>query len=193
MPASMVCQSTPTPTPMSRRSGRRAGLHPDFGAGSTIGIPFITIDGGVPPVDIAFDIADESDPGPYPIPPAAPIEEGPCSDGDRHVLVVDAGACTLYELFDAHPQADGSWTAGSGAMFDLHSNSAAPLRLHLGRCGRLADRAGAGSFRRGRRRGDRHALRFTSPRTQDAFVWPARHAASEATIRICRRSGSASD
>ena len=52
---------------------------------------------------------DESDPGPYPIPPNAPIEGGPGSDGDRHVLVIDDTNCILYELFDAHP----ARTAGS--------------------------------------------------------------------------------
>ena len=60
-------------------------------------------------VPVTFDYADESDPGPYPIPDGAPIEGGPDSDGDRHVLVVDRDHCMLYELYDAFPQADGSW------------------------------------------------------------------------------------
>ena len=43
-----------------------------------------------PKVPVAFnDYADESDPGPYPIPPNAPIEGGPKGTGDRHVLVLD--------------------------------------------------------------------------------------------------------
>src|SRR2546422_4310494 len=33
---------------------------------------------------------------------------------------------SLYELFDAHQQADGSWTAGSGAVFPLTSNALRP-------------------------------------------------------------------
>ena len=77
-------------------------LHPDFGAfvdpstGEPIGIPFITVPGTQPLVPITFtDFGDESDPGPYPIPPNAPIEGGPTSTGDRHVLVIDVGHCLL--------------------------------------------------------------------------------------------------
>jgi hypothetical protein len=40
-------------------------------------------------VPVKFLVADESDPGPYPIPPNAPIEGGPKSKGDRHVIVLD--------------------------------------------------------------------------------------------------------
>jgi hypothetical protein len=157
--------------------GASAGLHPDFGSGG-IGIPFIAVDGGVAPVAVTFDFADESDPGPYPVPPDAPIEGGPCDSGDRHVLVVDAGACKLYELFDAAPRVDGSWAAGSGAIFDLDANTlrtsgwtsadAAGLPILPGLV--RFDEAAAGAIE--------HALRFTAPRTRDAFVWPARHAAS---------------
>ena len=51
-----------------------------------------------------FRVVGESDPGPYPIPPNAPIEGGAGSSGDRHVLVVDKGTCRLYELFSAYPE-----------------------------------------------------------------------------------------
>src|SRR5205085_9072246 len=70
--------------------------------------------------------AVESDPGPYPIPANAPIEGGPNSTGDRHVLIVDKDNCTLYEIFSAFPQTNGSWTAGSGAIFNLNSNNLRP-------------------------------------------------------------------
>jgi len=49
------------------------------------------------------------------------IEGGPSSDGDRHVLVIDQDRCKLYELFSAYLQTDGTWHAGSGAIFDLNS------------------------------------------------------------------------
>jgi hypothetical protein len=157
--------------------GASAGLHPDFGSGQ-IGIPFIATDGGVTPVAIAFDFDDESDPGPYPVPPDAPIEEGPCSDGDRHVLVVDAGTCTLYELFGARPKADGSWTAGSGAVFDLGSNALRPNGWTSADAAGLPILPGLVRFEEVAAGEIAHALRFTAPRTRDAFVWPARHAAS---------------
>ena len=60
---------------------------------------------------ITFATAEESDPGPHPIPPDAPIEGGSCATGDRHVIVVREETCLLFELYDAVPQPDGSWQA----------------------------------------------------------------------------------
>src|SRR5205085_10161789 len=78
--------------------GTTAKLHPDWGnvLADNYGIPFVTVSGTQPMVPITFDpdgYADESDPGPYPIPPTAPIEGGPSSDGDRHVIVVETTNC----------------------------------------------------------------------------------------------------
>lgn len=63
--------------------GANAHLHPDFGSGdwppgsgSPIGIPYVDVPGTQPKVTVTFDYADESDPGPYPIPPDPPIEGG---------------------------------------------------------------------------------------------------------------------
>jgi len=90
-------------------------LHADFGTvwdGAPNGIPYVVVHSAQTTVPVSFDYADESDPGPYPIPPNAPIEGGASSDGDRHVLVVDVDAWELYELFDAHPINGGaSWHA----------------------------------------------------------------------------------
>lgn len=95
-------------------------LHPDFGTtydGAPNGIPYVFVHSGQAKVPVTFDYADESDPGPYPVPPDAPIEGGPSSTGDRHVLVVDVDAWKLYELFDAQPINGGAtWHAGSGAV-----------------------------------------------------------------------------
>ena len=59
----------------------------------------------------------KADPGPYPIPANAPIEQGPApsSTGDRHILMVDRDNWILYELYAAYPPGTG-WTAGSGAI-----------------------------------------------------------------------------
>ncbi|MEO8136539.1 MAG: hypothetical protein ABI831_21505, partial [Betaproteobacteria bacterium] len=105
--------------------GAAVQLHPDFGTvynGAPNGIPYITVPGTQPLVPITFTYAGDSDPGPYPIPPNAPIEGGPNASGDRHILIVDRDHCTLYEIYDARPQPDGSWLAGSGAKWDLRSN-----------------------------------------------------------------------
>lgn len=161
-------------------------LHPDFGTtydGAPNGIPYVVVHAGQPKVPVTFDYDDESDPGPYPIPPSAPIEGGSGSNGDRHVLVVDVNAWKLYELFDAHPQnAGASWHAGSGAVFDLSSNALRPAGWTS------ADAAGLPIFP-GLVRYDEaveagaieHALRFTCPRTRKAYISPARHYASNDT------------
>ncbi len=161
------------------------GLHPDFGAGlyegAPMGIPYLTVSGSQAKVNVSFEYADESDVGPYPIPKNAPIEGGANSSGDRHVLIVDKDNCKLYELFSAYPNPDGSWRAGSGAMFDLKSNVLRPNGWTS------ADAAGLpilpGLVRYDEVAGGeiRHAIRFTAPQTRKAYVWPARHAASSLT------------
>ncbi|MCC7535968.1 MAG: hypothetical protein IT379_07135, partial [Deltaproteobacteria bacterium] len=72
--------------------GRDTGMHPDFGTvweGAPIGIPYVLVSGDQPRVEVSFEYADESDPGPYPIPDDPPIEGGPDGDGDRHILMID--------------------------------------------------------------------------------------------------------
>jgi hypothetical protein len=163
-------------------------VHPDFGSGTwdggPIGIPFTTVASGQPRVPVRFGYDDESDPGPYPIPPGAPIEGGPSSDGDRHVVVVDRDACVLYELYDAHPRPDGSWDAGSGAVFDLRSNGLRPDTWTS------ADAAGLpilpGLVRYDEVAGGHidHAIRVTAQATQAAHLWPATHDAGSANADL---------
>ena len=78
-----------------------------------------------PLVDVAFQYADESDPGPYPFGADTPIEGGAQSTGDRHAIMVNPTTCTLYELYDAQYSPSGS-TAGSGAIWNLNSNALRP-------------------------------------------------------------------
>lgn len=153
-------------------------LHPDFGSNPSYGIPYTTVTGSQPKLNVIFDYADESDPGPYPIPPNPPIEAG----GDRHILIIDTDNCQLYELYAAEYNAtQDQWYAGSGAIFDLNSNAlrpdgwtsadAAGLPIYpgLARC----DEANSGTIN--------HALRFTVNRTQRAYIYPATHFASNLT------------
>lgn len=161
--------------------GTGRGIHPDFGAGiydgGPIGIPFVVVPASQPGVPVAFEYADESDAGPYPIPANPPIEGAPGGDGDRHVLVVQEGSCTLSELYAASPNGDGSWSAGSGAVWDLRSNALRPDGWTSADAAGLAilpglvryDEVAAGVID--------HAIRFTAPRTQDTYLWPARHEA----------------
>lgn len=160
-------------------------LHPDFGAGlwegGPIGIPYLTVTGSQAKVNVTFDYDDESDIGPYPVPTDAPIEGGPNSDGDRHVLLLDQDACKLYELFYTHPQEDGSWTAGSGAIFDLTSHTLRPDTWTSADAAGLPILPGLVRYDEVASGEIRHAIRFTAPETQRAYVWPARHYASSLT------------
>jgi hypothetical protein len=167
--------------------GLNTSLHPDFGtvwAGAPNGIPYVVVSGAQAKVPITFTAyGDESDPGPYPVPPDAPIEGGPNGTGDRHVIVVDRDNWKLYELYFARPVNGGaSWTAYGGAVFDLNSNQLRPAGWTS------ADAAGLPIFP-GLVRYDEvfelgeitHALRFTAQATRRAYVYPARHFASNST------------
>ena len=159
--------------------GKYKNIHPDFGAdyeGGPYGIPYIIISGAkTPKVPVSFEYADESDPGPYPIPFDAPIEGGYDAEGDRHVIVIDRDTWKLYELFKAYPKGT-SWDAISGAVFDLNSNKYRPAGWTS------ADAAGLPIFP-GLVRYDEvmvqknipHALRFTVAGTRRGYVHPARH------------------
>ena len=163
------------------------GLKADFGSGlwegGPIGIPYTTVAGNQRRVPISFLYDDESDPGPYPIPPDAPIEGGAGSDGDRHIIVVDRDACRLYEIFDARRTRSGSWTAGSGAIFDLSSNELRPAGWTSADAAGLPILPGLVRYVEVVRGLVGHAIRVTAPRTQRAYVWPARHFASSRTDR----------
>jgi hypothetical protein len=164
--------------------GNGSPLHADFGAGSwdggPIGIPFTTVPGTQPTVKVKFTYASESDPGPYPIPPDAPIEGGSQSKGDRHVLVVDRDACKLYELYAAYPQTDGTWKAGSGAIYDLNSNDLRPSGWTSADAAGLPILPGLVTYDEVASGHIDHAIRVTAGATQNTFIWPARHQAGDA-------------
>jgi hypothetical protein len=164
--------------------GAGTTLHMDFGAnyqGGPFGIPYTVVLGAQKKVPVSFDYPKESDPGPYPIPANAPIEGGPSSTGDRHVIVVDRDHHKVYELFDAHRLSDGSWHAGSGAIFDLTTGALRPAGWTSADAAGLPilpglvryDEVAAGTIA--------HALRFTVLHSRHGYVAPARHYASSNT------------
>ena len=158
--------------------GAGVGLHPDFGsgkwAGGPIGIPYDVVDGATIKkwMKLKFQYADESDPGPYPIPKKVHVEHG----SDRHALILDTSTCKLYELFGLKGK-----KAGSGAIWDLRSNALRPDGWTSADAAGLPilpglaryDEVAAGSID--------HALRFTVQRSRKAYVYPARHYASSLT------------
>jgi Putative Ig domain len=162
--------------------GASTPLHPDFGAnynGGPFGIPYIVVPDTQPSVPVTFDYADESDAGPYPIPPNPPIEPG---DGDNHLLMITRDKHMLYELYGAHLTSGDTWAAGSGAIFDLINGTQRPPGWTS------ADAAGLPIFP-GLVRYDEvvelgqinHALRFTVAKTRKAYIPPATHYASSST------------
>ena len=169
-----------------RSIGLSDGLHPDFGSGrwegAPIGIPYVVVPRDQKKVPISFDYADESDPGPYPIPRDAPIEGGRDSDGDRHVIVIDKGRCKLYEVFAAYPRDGGNrWQAGSGATWDLRSNDLRPRGWTSADAAGLPILPGLVRWSDVKKGSIDHALRFTVSRTRRAYIYPARHYASSLT------------
>jgi len=162
-------------------------VHPDFGSGefdgSSIGIPYIVVDSDQAPVAINYtESGDESDPGPMPVPASAPIEGFPNpGNGDRHVLVVDNSNCWLYELFSSFPQSDGSWNAGSAAVWDLTADEQRPLTWTSADAAGLSIFAGLARYDEVAGGEIKHALRFTLQNSRAAFVPPASHWAANST------------
>jgi len=168
----------PNPDNIIAGIGNNVNLHPDFGTvweNSPIGIPYNMVGRNQPMKSMYFQYNSESDPGPYPIPSDALVESG----SDKHILVIDTANLKLYELYNATRNQDNSWNAGSGAVFDLTSNTLRPDYWTS------ADAAGLPIFP-GLVRYDEvvvkgvinHALRFTVQHTRNSFIHPATHAAS---------------
>ncbi|MCW2991918.1 MAG: hypothetical protein JWM73_2512 [Solirubrobacterales bacterium] len=151
--------------------GAGTGLHPDFG--TVYGIPYQVVGKATPRSRVTFDYADESDKGPYPIPAHPKIENG----SDRHLLMVDRDACRLYELYAAQ-RSGGAWHAGSGAIWNLRSNRLRPKGWTSADAAGLPIVGGLARYGEVAHGAIRHALRFTVPRTRNAFIPPARHFAS---------------
>ncbi|MDB5353667.1 MAG: hypothetical protein JWN24_120 [Phycisphaerales bacterium] len=170
--------------------GATKPLHPDFGsglyAGGDIGIPYNVVSGNQPKVSVVIDAyASESDLQPVPIPVNAVIEGDPLPPtsniGDRHLLVYDKDNNLVYELFHAHrptEEADGQWHADSEAIWNMNANSfrtpgdtsadaaGLPILPGLTRADEVLTQGAIN-----------HALRFTVPASDAAYVFPASHQA----------------
>jgi hypothetical protein len=162
-------------------------VHLDFGdTQREYGIPFAIAAANQRRVPITYgtdgaDYGDESDHGPFPIPPTAPIEGADAqqpnpSEGDRHVLVVQRRRCVDYGLYNGlRVNGGASWQVSSSARWDLTRNTKRPARWTSADAAGLPilpgllryDEAATGTIR--------HALRFTLPRARRAFQAPASH------------------
>ena len=189
----------PTSDALIRQMAPDNPLHLDLGTTEEYyGIPYTVVPAGQPPVPIRFgtdgvDYSDESDPGPMPIPLSAPIEGGSTTDpnpssGDRHLLVVRQGDCTLYELYNTVREGDG-FRVSSSAIWPLGANHIRPAGWTS------ADAAGLPIFPAVIRYDELkrgvidHAMRVTVRRTRRAYVYPATHFASRLTDENLPRMG----
>src|SRR3954470_20409429 len=160
--------------------GSTVTLHPDFGSGTfhnqTLGIPYQIVAGAhakVPDIHGAFFY--QKDPGPEPIPSNALIEGYPKpGNGDRHVLVLEKDGCWMYELYNATLKS-GKWSADSADVWDMTINEQRPYTWTSADAAGLPVFVGLARYDEVAAGAINHALRFTVPTSQKAFVLPATH------------------
>jgi hypothetical protein len=134
-------------------NGGTRRLHPDFGGEASpgsvdiYGMPYAIVDGSEPKLAVTFQYWDESDGVNYstgqgvpfyPVPPqaitqphwvegGAPGNVDERSSEDRHLLIIDCTNKYLYELYNVfYDVTTAKWFAGSGAFFDMNTNSRRP-------------------------------------------------------------------
>jgi hypothetical protein len=141
----------------------------------------------------------ESDPGPYPVPDTAPIENWPLDGqpletiqrqgrGDRHMLVVDPVNMKLFEFYQARKTSAG-WTAAQASIFDLTSNRLRPDGWTSTDAAGLPIFPAVIRFDEVERGMVEHAARFTIRNSRRAYVYPATHYASRKTDMNLPRMG----
>jgi hypothetical protein len=157
-----------------------------------------------------LEYPNESDPGPYPVPDNAPIENWPMmwnedtralpkpgqtleqlqreGTGDRHVIVVDPVNAKIYEFWQAR-KTDQGWQASNEATFDLKTGALRPERWTSSDAAGLPIFPAVVRYDECRRGMVEHAMRFTVRRTRRAYVLPATHWASRLTDPALPRMG----
>jgi hypothetical protein len=123
---------------------------------------------------------------PFPNDSIIKAEHGACNDpnneqcgGDRHILMMEQGACRLWESYYTYKPAN-QWLAYSTAAWDLNSNAMRPDGWTSADAAGLPmlpllvriDEANAGQIN--------HALRVTF-KGSNGYVWPASHRAGSNT------------
>jgi hypothetical protein len=148
------------------------------------------------PIDL-FNYPDESEPGPYPIPPNLPVETWPletgsltleewqtdiqATGGDRHAIIVQPATGLVWETWLTQ-RVGTNWQASNGARFNLNSNALRPDGWTS------ADAAGLPMFPALVRYDEcergvvEHAVRLVVKRTRREYIYPARHFASSTTL-----------
>src|SRR5438552_16225878 len=87
--------------------------------------------------------------------------------------MIDRSSCKLYEVYDLHGN-----HAGSGAIWSLRSNHLRPAGWTSADAAGLPIFPGLARWDEVKRGRINHALRFTVENTRRAYIYPARHYAS---------------
>ncbi len=164
-------------------SGNNTILRAGFGLWRQYGLPYVIVPGTQPKVPITFtDWGAQSDPGPYPIPPDAPVEGAGLVESDQHVIVLDQDNCLLYELYNASYNGVG-WNASSGAIFNLRSNQLRPEGWTSADAAGLPIFPGLIRYAEVQTGAITHALRFTvgSGMSGNKYIYPAGHFQNDLT------------
>jgi len=146
--------------------------------------------------------ADESDKGPFPVPDNMPIEGWPVEykgrtletiqrsheNGDRHAIVVDPVSGVLYEFYQAL-RTDHGWRASQASVFDLKSNKVRPEGWTSTDAAGLPLFPAVVRYDELKRGMVGHAMRVTVTRSRKAYVYPARHYASNSNDPNLPRMG----
>jgi hypothetical protein len=170
---------------LASMSSSSTNLHPDYGPSGNprapYGIPWTVVRKATVFTHVTFQYASESNRRPYPLTASTPIEGG----SDRHALMVDpyrsasSAACTLFETWDTYYHPSNRSTAGSGATWNLRSNSLRPAGFTSADAAGLPILPGLVNFNEVASGAMDHALRFTADCTQESYLWPARHEAGQ--------------
>ena len=197
-------------------------VHPDSAAiirsigadkplGYNLDMNFVIVPPDQPRVPVKVTMyPDESDPGPFPIPSNAPIENWPLSrnedtgalpkpgvtleqfqregTGDRHLIVVDPVHSRLHEFWQAR-RTNAGWEASQASTFDLTSNRMRPERWTSSDAAGLPIFPAIARYDEVARGLVAHAMRVTVRRTRREYVYPARHFASPHTDPELPRMG----
>ncbi len=188
-----------------------ASIGPDAPLDFNLDMNFVLVPRDQPRLPVAVTLyPTESDPGPFPIPGNAPIENWPmhrnedkaalprpgqtfeefqrAGVGDRHVIVVDPGNGKLHEFYEGF-LTDKGWTASQASTFDLTSNTLRPTGWTSADAAGLPIFPAVVRYHEVARGMVRHALRVTVPKTRRAYVSPATHFASKETDPNLPRMG----
>src|SRR5438309_1456592 len=146
-------------------------LHPAFGG--PYGQPFVVVPADQARGPVSFLYPSQSEPGPYPFPPAVPIQ----ANEDRHATVLVRDECRIYETYNTYASGSGC-RADSGAIFDLVSGAPRPDGWTSATAAGLPILPGMARYDEAVTAGAiTHALAFVAGGTAHAYVSPATHSA----------------